>query len=114
MIWPVTGWQQHRPVQVQDPGGHDGIVGSVPGITVVSPIAYSTRVWMWLYFKLEVCFWLMKPRAKCRARAGCDPRGQQDLGRFGHDVVLWFLSSKLRYLLITDTARVCTKRFSAT
>lgn len=56
----------------------------------------------------------MKPRPKCRARAGCDPWGQEDLGRFGHGTVLWFLSSKLRYQLITDTARVSTKRISAT
>lgn len=56
----------------------------------------------------------MKPKPQCRARAGCDPRGQQDLRRFGHSDVLWFLSSKLRYQLITDTARVSTKRLSAT
>lgn len=56
MIWPVTEQQQQLPAQVQDPGGQDGTVGSVPGITAVSPIACSTRVWMWLCFKIEVCF----------------------------------------------------------
>lgn len=56
MIWPVTERQQQLPVQLQDSGGQDGMVCSVPGITAVSPIACSTGVWMWLYFKSEVCF----------------------------------------------------------